>query len=222
MLSRAFYSYRTGLNHTSYLVQNFFSYSNRPCPFKKEALKKRNLDPASVGGLSGLACKYCQAVTGGEEYCHKGQYFPCNFVGLSDSSFPQSLTQHVRSCPNVPVEVRCALDELTRLTAEYKVTTKRGSKKKFLKKVRLRSRARWIWSLSSFSNLPCSLDFYCFVDRFGRACKITTTEMERVFIRGVMIYADVYGFYDNSFVWHGYSCRVAREPLLDLMSNNIE
>ncbi|EJK64256.1 hypothetical protein THAOC_15026 [Thalassiosira oceanica] len=106
-----------------------------PCPFKKEALKKRNLDPASIGGLSGLACKYCQAAAGGEEYCHKGQYFPCNFVGLSDSSFPQSLTQHVRSCPNVPVEVRCALDELTRLTAEYKVTTKRGSKKKFLKKI---------------------------------------------------------------------------------------
>ncbi|EJK65480.1 hypothetical protein THAOC_13649, partial [Thalassiosira oceanica] len=101
----------------------------------KEALKKRNLDPASIGGLSGLACKYCQAAAGGEEYCHKGQYFPCNFVGLSDSSFPQSLTQHVRSCPNVPVEVRCALDELTRLTAEYKVTTKRGSKKKFLKKI---------------------------------------------------------------------------------------
>ena len=168
-------------------MSKFSPLFDRPCPFKKEALKKRNLDPASVGGLSGLACKYCQAVTGGEEYCHKGQYFPCNFVGLSDSSFPQSLTQHVRSCPNVPVEVRCALDELTRLTAEYKVTTKRGSKKKFLKKVRLRSRARRIWFLS-----PCSLDFYCFVGRFGRACKITTTEMDRVFIRGVMIYRIVW------------------------------
>lgn len=134
-------------------MSKFSPLFDRPCPFKKEALKKRNLDPASVGGLSGLACKYCQAVTGGEEYCHKGQYFPCNFVGLSDSSFPQSLTQHVRSCPNVPVEVRCALDELTRLTAEYKVTTKRGSKKKFLKKVRLRSRARRIW----FRTFPAHL-----------------------------------------------------------------
>eukprot|EP00985_Skeletonema_marinoi_P026833 scaffold21193_cov66-Skeletonema_marinoi.AAC.1 len=62
-------------------------------------------------------------------------YFPLDLEALHDNHFSHNLTTHVMTCLLVPLEIKEALEELQRLTAEHGVTTKRGTKQKFMKKL---------------------------------------------------------------------------------------
>eukprot|EP00984_Skeletonema_dohrnii_P025204 scaffold14322_cov87-Skeletonema_dohrnii-CCMP3373.AAC.5 len=96
--------------------------------------KKAKPKPEKWDTLSGLCCKYCHEAHRGERH-HKGMYFPHDLKALHDSSFSGNLNTHVMTCKRVPFEVKEALEELQRLAAEHGVTTKRGAKQKFMKKL---------------------------------------------------------------------------------------
>ena len=96
--------------------------------------KKAKPKPEKWDTLSGLCCKYCHEAHRGERH-HKGMYFPHDLEALHESSFSSNLTTHVMTCQRVPLEVKEALEELQRLAAEHGVTTKRGTKQKFMKKL---------------------------------------------------------------------------------------
>jgi hypothetical protein len=114
-----------------------------PCRPPSMALSRRKTKPEKWDTLSGLCCKYCREVHPGErqhkgmweQHKHKGMYFPLDLQALHDSSFSHNLTDHVMTCQLVPLEIKEALEELQRLTAEHGVTTKRGTKQKFMKKL---------------------------------------------------------------------------------------
>ncbi|KAL7537701.1 hypothetical protein ACHAXR_010728, partial [Thalassiosira sp. AJA248-18] len=127
----------------------FLLYSQvQPCKTSDATLKRRGVDPEEHSTLCGLCCKHCALVHSrtvqahqlqGHE-CpnpshHKGMWFPINFQSLSDSSFSQSIFNHMMTCPNVPHGVKDAFNELRQLASEHNVITKRGSKKKFLGKI---------------------------------------------------------------------------------------
>lgn len=85
---------------------------------------------------SGLCCKHCARAHAGDSDSYiRGIYFPTDLPMLSDSSFTQTLLNHIMGCPNVPQDIKDALEELKRLAIEYGITTKRGSKKNFFKKI---------------------------------------------------------------------------------------
>ena len=105
-----------------------------PCRPPVTALSRRKSKPEKWDTLSGLCCRYCSRAHRGENY-HKGMYFPLDLDALHDSSFSHNLTVHIRTCPNAPPEIKGALEELEMLAAEHGVMTKRGSKKKFMKKL---------------------------------------------------------------------------------------
>mmetsp|Transcript_21198 Transcript_21198/g.38935 ORF Transcript_21198/g.38935 Transcript_21198/m.38935 type:complete len:338 (-) Transcript_21198:76-1089(-) len=105
-------------------------------PFKPSAeiLEKRGLDAGNT--LSGLCCKHCARANAGENTSHhRGVYFPTDVDSLAESSFSQTLLNHLMSCPNVPQEIKNALDELKQLAVEHGIIAKRGSKKNFFKKI---------------------------------------------------------------------------------------
>lgn len=112
-----------------------------PCRPSTSALSRRKKKPACWDTLSGLCCKYCaQAkpnalIDARHHHQYKGMYFPLDLASLHDSSFSHNLTDHVMSCQRVPQDIRDALQELEMLAAQYGVTTKRGSKKYFMKKL---------------------------------------------------------------------------------------
>lgn len=106
----------------------------QPCKPSPTTLKRRGISPEDFDGLSGLCCKHCAREHKGGGH-HKGMWFPMNFQSMGDSSFSQSLLNHMMTCNNVPREVKNAFDELRRLASENSVTAKRGSKKKFLEKI---------------------------------------------------------------------------------------
>jgi len=105
-----------------------------PCRPSMTALKRRGIDPEECKALSGMCCKHCARVHKGESH-HNGMYFPMNISTLSDSSFSQSLLKHVMACPNVPRELKDALEELQQLASDHCVVAKRGSRKRFLEKI---------------------------------------------------------------------------------------
>ena len=107
-----------------------------PCRPPSTALSRRKTKPAKWDTLSGLCCKYCGEAHPGERH-HKGMYFPLDLQALHDSSssFSHNVTVHVMTCQLVPLEIKEALEELQRLAAEHGVTTKRGTKQKFMKKL---------------------------------------------------------------------------------------
>eukprot|EP00984_Skeletonema_dohrnii_P020023 scaffold9684_cov147-Skeletonema_dohrnii-CCMP3373.AAC.2 len=107
-----------------------------PCRPPSTALIRRKTKPEKWDTLSGLCCKYYREAHRGErQHKHKGMYFPLDLQALHDSSFSHNLTDHVMTCQLVPLEIKEALKELQRLTAEHGVTTKRGTKQKFMKKL---------------------------------------------------------------------------------------
>mmetsp|Transcript_19123 Transcript_19123/g.45932 ORF Transcript_19123/g.45932 Transcript_19123/m.45932 type:complete len:674 (+) Transcript_19123:119-2140(+) len=105
-----------------------------PCKPSANTLKRREVKHEEFKGLSGICCKHCARAHVGEGY-HSGMYFPMSLSALTDSSFSQSLLNHMMACRNVPQDVKDAFDELKRLASEHGVATKRGSKKKFLEKI---------------------------------------------------------------------------------------
>jgi len=105
-----------------------------PCRPPTTALSRRNTKPEKWDTLSGLCCRHCAEAHPGERY-HKGMYFPLDLESLHDSSFSHNLTVHIMTCEHAPLETKEALGELQRLAAENGATTKRGSKKRFMKKL---------------------------------------------------------------------------------------
>ncbi len=107
-----------------------------PCRPPKTALSRRKTKPEKWDTLSGLCCKYCSKAHPGEGY-HKGMYFPLDLEAMHDSSssFAHNVTVHAMTCQHVPPEVKDAMEELQRLAAEHGVTTKRGAKQRFMKKL---------------------------------------------------------------------------------------
>jgi hypothetical protein len=105
-----------------------------PCRPPITALSRRKTKPEKWDTLSGLCCRHCAKAHLGERY-HKGMYFPLDLVSLHDSSFSHNLTVHIMTCEHAPLETKEALAELQRLAAEKGATTKRGSKKRFMKKL---------------------------------------------------------------------------------------
>eukprot|EP00985_Skeletonema_marinoi_P012128 scaffold5805_cov131-Skeletonema_marinoi.AAC.1 len=105
-----------------------------PCLRPITVVSRRKTKPANRDTLSGLCCKYCHEAHRGERH-NKGMYFPHDLEALHDSSFSGNVTTHVMTCQRVPIEVKEALEELQRLAAEHGVTTKRGTKQKFMKKL---------------------------------------------------------------------------------------
>eukprot|EP00984_Skeletonema_dohrnii_P011634 scaffold4655_cov118-Skeletonema_dohrnii-CCMP3373.AAC.4 len=105
-----------------------------PCRPPSTALIRRKTKPEKWDTLSGLCCKYCREAHPKERH-HKSMYFPLDLQALHDSSFSHNLTDHVMTCQLVPLEIKEALEELQRLTAEHGVTTKRGAKQNFMKKL---------------------------------------------------------------------------------------
>jgi hypothetical protein len=107
-----------------------------PCRPPETALARRETKPEKWDTLSGLCCKYCAEAHPGERH-HKGMYFPLALESLHDSSssFAHNVTVHAMTCRHVPLEIKDALEELQRLAAEHGVTTKRGSKQTFMKKL---------------------------------------------------------------------------------------
>jgi len=107
-----------------------------PCLRPITVVSRRKTKPANRDTLSGLCCKYChEAYRGERHHKDKGMYFPHDLEALHESSFSGNLTTHVMTCQRVPLEVKEALEELQRLAAEHGVTTKRGTKQKFMKKL---------------------------------------------------------------------------------------
>lgn len=107
----------------------------RPTP---ERLELRGLNPNRFQSLCGLCCKHCAARDAEKKtssHSSGGVYFPVDLASLADSAFRQSLLNHVTRCSNVPSEVKDALEELKSLTVDFGITNKRGSKKRFIKKI---------------------------------------------------------------------------------------
>ena len=105
-----------------------------PCRPPSKALSRRKIRPEKWKTLSGLCCQHCARARPGERY-HKGMYFPLDLESLHDSSFSHNLIAHLMTCEHAPSEVKAALAELQRLATENGVITKRGTKKKFMKKL---------------------------------------------------------------------------------------
>ena len=115
-----------------------------PCRPSTVRLEQRRLTANKFYSLSGLCCKHCSnsqhprdstSGTTAQNNHHRGTYFPANQTSLSDSSFSQTLHNHLASCPNVPQEIKDALVELKQLAVQHGITTKRGSKKTFFEKI---------------------------------------------------------------------------------------
>ena len=62
-------------------------------------------------------------------------YYPEDHKSLTESSFSQASMNHIMKCNNVPVEIKNAFGELKSLATEYRVSTKRGSKREFCRKI---------------------------------------------------------------------------------------
>ena len=62
-------------------------------------------------------------------------YYPEDHKSLTESSFSQASMNHIMKCNNVPIEIKNAFGELKSLAVEYGVSTKRGSKQAFSKKI---------------------------------------------------------------------------------------
>ena len=107
----------------------------KPSRPSTERLKQRGLTTAQFHALSGLCCKHCASTSNDSEVGYRGVYYPAEFASLADSTFSQTLSNHVLSCRNVPQEIKNALNELKRLATENGITAKRGSKKNFVKKI---------------------------------------------------------------------------------------
>ena len=105
-----------------------------PCHLSAKTLKRRGIDPAESNEFPGISCKHCARVHKGEIQ-RTGMWFPKNCHSLTESSFSQSLLNHMMSCRNIPHLVRDAFDELRHLTSEHNAVPKRGSRKKFLEKI---------------------------------------------------------------------------------------
>eukprot|EP00579_Thalassiosira_antarctica_P009127 CAMPEP_0201902256 /NCGR_PEP_ID=MMETSP0902-20130614/54858_1 /ASSEMBLY_ACC=CAM_ASM_000551 /TAXON_ID=420261 /ORGANISM="Thalassiosira antarctica, Strain CCMP982" /LENGTH=512 /DNA_ID=CAMNT_0048436253 /DNA_START=3850 /DNA_END=5388 /DNA_ORIENTATION=- len=105
-----------------------------PCRPPAARLECRGLNAAQFNSLSGLCCKHCACANAGD-IRHKGVYFPTSLAALADSSFSQTLLNHIMRCPNVPQEIKNAFDELKQLAVDHSVITRRGSKKKFFEKI---------------------------------------------------------------------------------------
>jgi len=105
-----------------------------PCRPPAARLEYRGLNAAQFNSLSGLCCKHCACANAGD-IRHKGVYFPTSLAALADSSFSQTLLNHIMRCPNVPQEIKNAFDELKQLAVDHSVITRRGSKKKFFEKI---------------------------------------------------------------------------------------
>jgi hypothetical protein len=105
-----------------------------PCRPSAKVLKRKGIDLGESHSLTGVCCKHCARANRGEMH-HKGMWFPASRQLMTESSFSQSLTNHMLSCWNIPIEIRDAFDELKRLASEKNIITKRNSKKKFLEKV---------------------------------------------------------------------------------------
>ncbi|KAL7429057.1 hypothetical protein ACHAXH_003322 [Discostella pseudostelligera] len=109
------------------------------CPIKPtpSVLEKKGLADIDVSSLSGLCCKHCaraKAITG-NNFLHKGVYFPTSVAAMIDSSFSQTLLNHIMNCNNVPPEVKSSLDELKGLADTHSVKTRRGVKRRFFEKI---------------------------------------------------------------------------------------
>jgi hypothetical protein len=105
-----------------------------PCRPPNTALNRRKIRPEKWDTLSGLCCQYCAKARPEERY-HRGTYFPLDLESLHDSSFSHNLQVHLMTCQHTPFEIKEALEELQRLAVETGVSTKRGSKKKFMEKL---------------------------------------------------------------------------------------
>ncbi|KAL7543147.1 hypothetical protein ACHAXR_012443 [Thalassiosira sp. AJA248-18] len=112
-----------------------------PCRPTAARLQQRRLDAKTFTMLPGLCCKHCALANAQRVNHHRGMYFPTDLESLTDSSFSQTLLNHLMSCPNVPDEVKNAFDELKQLALSYGIATKRGSKKKFFEKIWARMRS---------------------------------------------------------------------------------
>ena len=107
-----------------------------PCVPTAAAFKRRGLKFDPSHNIPGLCCKHCSHASKKENKPQtKGMYFPLNVESLGDSSFSQTLLMHLMSCPNVPEDVKEAFSEVKMLSDEHRVSTKRGSKRKFIEKV---------------------------------------------------------------------------------------
>ena len=82
----------------------------------------------------GLCCKHCVLVNA-HNINRSGIYYPCGLQSLTESSFSQASMNHIMKCNNVPVEIKNAFGELKSLATEYRVSTKRGSKREFCRKI---------------------------------------------------------------------------------------
>ena len=82
-----------------------------PCRPPAARLEHRGLNAAQFNSLSGLCCKHC-ACANARDISHKGVYFPTSLAALSDSSFSQTLLNHIMRRPNVHQEIKNTFDEL--------------------------------------------------------------------------------------------------------------
>lgn len=109
------------------------------CPIKPTSsmLGKKGLANINASSLSGLCCKHCarvQAISS-NNFLQKGVYFPKSVEAMVDSSFSQTLLNHVMNCDNVPRDIKSSLDELKGLAEIHSVKTRRGIKRRFFEKI---------------------------------------------------------------------------------------
>ena len=106
-----------------------------PCRANSSVLNRRKTKPIKLETLSGLCCKYCAKFYRQKYDRHEGMFFPINLKSLNDNRLFNKMTCHTLKCMHVPSEIKDALSELQRLTVEHGVPTKRGSRKRFSKKL---------------------------------------------------------------------------------------
>lgn len=101
-----------------------------PCKPTTATMKRRGLKPECFEALPGLCCRHCSR----QSDSIKGTYFPMDADALGDSSFSQTLSMHLMSCPHVPQDIKHAFNELRNVVKERGITIKRGLKRKFVDK----------------------------------------------------------------------------------------
>lgn len=109
------------------------------CPIRPNSsvLRKKGLTEIDVSSLSGLCCKHCARANAisGNNVLHKGVYFPTSVSAMIDSSFSQTLLNHIVNCSHVPHDIKSSLDELKGLADTHNVKTRRGIKRRFFEKI---------------------------------------------------------------------------------------
>jgi hypothetical protein len=109
------------------------------CPIKPTSsmLGKKGLANIDASSLSGLCCKHCARANAisSNNFLQKGVYFPTSVEAMVDSSFSQTLLNHVMNCDNVPRDIKSSLDELKSLAEIHSVKTRRGIKRRFFEKI---------------------------------------------------------------------------------------